>query len=396
MKPKVLIISLLVVIVLTALCIVFEQYHPVKHSPAVTTPNVAATIPAPPPLPPPVSRFSQTSILNRAPVSTSFTKEAEFSYDDKLSFADNLERLKAFCSTHANDPQLQKLLDRFVRALFAHSKEQFSIIKGVLEHLDGPETYRNIVLDCLIATDAPMSAKADLVWAIALDQTEPLETRRLAVHLTAQFLDEKRRPQEFLSLLKDSDSDIVILALKTASVQMDNNSYNFIKTTLLNSSDVNVRIAAVDAIGTSASTQTQSELLSIINNLPTSQTTTFSDPSLVKRRAISHLDVSMPDNQALIERLVLDDNEDPSVRAEAITKYTPEEFPESTTVLLKLMQSLSSNDAIILASIEDNLLASPTPKIIQAIRTKADELSDPQLRNFMIQRLEKKITGGNP
>jgi HEAT repeat protein len=176
---------------------------------------------------------------------------------------------------------------------------------------------------------------------------------------------------------------------------MDDQSYSFTKTSLLASPDINVRIAAVDAVGNSTIADKESELLSIINAQPTSKATMFSDSSLLKRKAISHLEASDPQNRDLIEHVALDATEDPSVRAEAISKFTQKDFPESTTDLLNLFQTLNSDDAVLLASIEDNLLIAPTPSILQTIRTKAEGLSDPQLRNFMVKRLEK-ITNGVP
>jgi hypothetical protein len=316
--------------------------------------------------------------------------------DERLSFEDNLPRLKGFCSSHVNDPQLPQLLSQSVKVLFKQAKGQFPAVKYAIEHPDGPAIYRNIVLDCLIVAEGPISEKADIVWGIATKRGELIETRRLATCLSRQFADGKSRPDEFLSLLNDSDSGIVILTLKMASFQMDNRSYNFTKTSLLASKDINVRIAAVDAIGSSTIADKQSDLLSIISEQSTSKATMFSDSSLLKRKAISHLEVSDTQNRDHIKHIVLDANEDPSVRAEAIGKFTPKDFPDSATVLLSLFQILNSDDAVLLAAIEDNLLTIPSPSILQAIRTKAEGLSDPQLGNFMIKRLEKITNGANP
>jgi hypothetical protein len=391
-RTTILILGLFILAGLTILLIELHERFSSSIQKVVQQQSAASSSdsipPAPPPLAP-VSPNSQKRIASQPPIPASFAIGDQLLYDEKLSFEDNLQRLKEFCISHGNDPQIQQLLDRFVKALFEHAKGQFPAVKYALDHPDGPAIYRNIVLDCLIVADGPISDKTDLVWGIAADKSEPIETRRLATHLTLQFTDGKSRPDEFLSLLNDSDSDIVILALKTASLQMDDRSYNFTKTSLLTSTDINVRIAAVDAIGSSTIANKQSELLSIINEQPTSKATIFSDSSLLKRRAISHLEVSDPQNRDLIEHIALDATEDPSVRADAIGRFTPKDFPASMTVLLNLFQTLNSDDAILLASIEDNLLTTPTPNILQAIRTKAEGLSDPQLRNFMIKQLEK-------
>ena len=391
-RTTLLILGLFVLAGLTAL--VIELFHGGSSS----TRNVAQqqsaasrpdSIPPAPPPPAPVSPFRQARVASQSPNPASFTAKDQLLYDESLSFEDNLQRLKKFCISHENDPQLQQLLDQFVKALFEHGKGQFLAVKNAFEYPDGPAIYRNIVLDCLIVADGPISQKTDFVWGIATDKGEPIETRRLATHLTLQFTDGKSRPDEFQSLLNDSDSDIVILALKMAPVQMDDRSYNFTKTSLLTSADINVRIAAVDAIGSSTIADKQSELFSIINDRPTSKTTMFSDLSLLKRKAISHIAINDPQSHDLIEHIALDTTEDPSVRADAIAKFTPRDFPTSTAILLNLFQTLNSDDAVLLASIEDNLLTTPTPNILQAIRTKAEGLSDPQLRNFMIKRLEK-------
>jgi hypothetical protein len=399
MKSRVstiLIVGLFVLAGLTVLII--ERVHrgassAVKESSA----PISGSIPPAPPLRlPPVTQKPAESRLSTRPTSGDQNRSASLLYDDKISLEDNLKRLKAFCRFHENDPQLQQLLSQFVRALFEHAKGQFTTVKLALEHLDGPTIYRNIVLDCLIVADGPISQKADLVWGIATDKDEPIESRRLATHLTMQFADGRSRPGAFLSLLNDSDSDIVILALKTASFQMDDRSYNIVKTSLLASTDINVRIAAVDAIGSSIIADKQAELLSIIDQQPTSKATIFSDASLLKRKAIAYLDLNNPQTYALDQHIALDTTEDPSVRAAAISRLTPKTFPLSTDLLLGLLQNANSDDAVLLAATEDSLLTTPTPNVLQAIRTKADELSDPQLRNFMIKRLEKIANGANP
>jgi hypothetical protein len=317
-------------------------------------------------------------------------------YDEKLSFEANVERLKGFCASHVNDPQLQQLLSQFLKVLFEHAKGQFATVRYALEHIDGPVIYRNIVLDCLVVAEGPISQKADLVWGIATDQDEPTETRRLATRLTSQFVDGTSRSDELVSLLNDPDRAMVVLALKTAPLQMDDRNYKFIKTSLLTSTDVNVRIAAVDAIGSSTMADKQSELLSIILEQHTSKDSIFSDASLLKRRAISHLEINDPQSHDLIKQIVLDAGEDPTVRSKAISRFTPDEFPEAIKTLLDLLQTMTSAEGVLLLAIEDNLLTRPSPSILEAIRTKAEGLSDPQLRNFIIKRLENTTKGTNP
>ena len=215
----------------------------------------------------------------------------------------------------------------------------------------------------------------------------------MATRLTLEFADGQSRPDALLALLSDSDRGIVVLAAKTAPAQMDDRSYSLITNTLLHSPDVNVQIAAVDAIGNSLKADRGASLLSVIHNHHTSKDTMFSQASLVKRRAVSRLELSDAQCQALIKQIALDGEEDPTVRADAIRKLTPAAFPEAADALLRLLSTLKDQDAVMLAAIEDNLLAAPNPAIIQALRAKAEALSDPQLRRFMINRLEKSTKG---
>jgi hypothetical protein len=154
----------------------------------------------------------------------------------------------------------------------------------------------------------------------------------------------------------------------------------------------------VDAIGSSTIPDKQAELLTIINDQPTSKATMFSDASLLKRKAIAYLDLNNEQIYKLDQNIALDATEDPSVRAAAISRLTPNTFPSSTNILLTLLQSANSDDAVVLAATEDSLLTTPTPNILQAIQTKAGGLSDSQLRDFMIKRLEKitNATGKHP
>jgi hypothetical protein len=355
-------------------------------------PNLVPTMPAPAFN---ISAPNQEMLTNHSTAQSPSTSQDEVAllYDEQLSFQDNLQRLNEFCRSHQNDPQLEQLLGQFETVLFKHAKGQFAVIEQSLNNLDGTADYRNILLNCLMVADGTTTEKADIVWQVATDQNEPIETRRMATSLIPQLADGKNRSDDLLSLLNDSDRDMVMLALIVASSQMDERTYNFIKTSLLSSKDINIQIAAVDAIGHSAIAGNQTDLLSIIGQQQTSSTTIFSNASLLKRRAISYLDLSSQQAYNLTENIALNPNEDPSVRAAAITKLAPSEFPQSTNMLLGLLQTADSNDAILLVVTEDSLLTTPTPNIIQAIQTKAAELPDPQLRNLMIQKLNK-ITNG--
>ena len=363
-----------------------------QSSPPISTSG--SIPPAPPPLQPLKGQGQNGGLIaSRQNTSADSIAKDGLLYDESLSFDDNIHRLKKFCDLHQNDPELGQLIDQFLKVFFGYARGQFAAVKHSLEELDGTTAYRNILLACLTVADGPISEKADIVWLIAMSKESPIETRRMATHLTLQFSDGKSRSDELFSLLNDSDSDIVILALKVAPLQMDDRSYNLIKTTLLNSTDVNIQIAAVDAIGSATNVDRQAELLEIIGNQKTSKDNMFSDASLLKRRAVSHLEINDPQSHDLIKHIALDGAEDPGVRANAISRFTAVDFPEATDLLLNLLQTLKADDAVMLAAIEDNLLTTPNPNIVQAIQTKAEGLSDPQLRSLMIKRLEK-ITKG--
>lgn len=388
---KLLVLSVLSIAVITWLTVEFcnRGSSPKKQNLQALQPTQLRPASIPPATLPPVAAISQMRVASQLSNPATSVIGDQFLYDEQLSFESNLQRLKGFCISHGNDPQLQLLIDQFVKNLFAHSKGQFQVVKNALAHLDGPPIFDNIILACLIAADGPISEKADIVWAIATDKTESVETRRLSTHLILQFKDGKSRPAQFLSLLEDSDSAIIVLATKMSPLEMDKQSYNVVKNSLLASSDINVRIAAVDAIGSSTIPDKQADLLKIINDQPTSKATMFSDASLLKRKAIAHLDLNNPQTYKRDQDIALDSTEDPSVRAAAIRGLTPDSFPSSTNILLGLLQSANSDDAVVLAATEDSLLTTPTPNILQVIRTKAGGLSDPQLRDFMIKRLEK-------
>lgn len=119
----------------------------------------------------------------------------------------------------------------------------------------------------------------------------------------------------------------------------------------------------------------------------------FSDSSLLKRKAISHLESNDAQSYDVIKHIALDVAEDPSVRASAIGRLSANTFPQATNILLTLLQTLNADDAVMIAAIEDNLLTTPTPSIVQALRIKAEGLPDPQLRTFMINKLENTTKG---
>ncbi|MGO9200270.1 MAG: hypothetical protein ACLQM8_06975 [Limisphaerales bacterium] len=203
-------------------------------------------------LPPPAPPIADASKLK--PVSNRTTPQAQapsqsdralLLYAGELSFEDNLRRLKEFCHIHSANQQLQRSLDPFLKPLLQHARTEFPVIKRALESSGGQPVSRNLLLTCLIVAEGSAWQKADLVWRIATSREEPIETRRLATRLTSQFAAEKSRPDELLSLLEDSDTDIIVLALKAAPVHMDERGYHVIKTSLLSSTDITDILALI-------------------------------------------------------------------------------------------------------------------------------------------------------
>lgn len=344
-----------------------------------------------PPAPPVFAAPKRSRVANQIAPSAKATSQsvtASLLYDERLSFEQNLTRLKEFCRSHSDDQRLQQLLEPFLRTLIERAKAQFAVITGALKQVDGSAAYRNILLACLTAAAGPPSEKADIVWRTSLNREEAVETRRLATRLIPRFADDTKRSDELFSLLKDPDTTLVALALKISPFELDDRCYNLIRASLLASTDINLRIAAVDAIGCAPNADKQTDLLSIVGRQQTSKTTMFTDASLVKRRAVDHLDINDPQSQVLIKHIVLDEAEDPSVRANAISRLTATDYPDATNILLNLLRNLDANNAVMIAAIEDNLLTTPSPTIVRAIQSKAEDLSDPQLRVFMLKRLQ--------
>jgi hypothetical protein len=317
-------------------------------------------------------------------------------YDEKLSFGANVERLKEFCRSHSGDQRLQQFLDPFLTALFEHAKAQFAAVKSALADLDGPAAYRNLLLACLMASDGAASEKANIVWSMALDSREPVEVRRTASFLTGQVGDNQQRPADLFTLLTDSDSRVVQFALQNSAQHPDQRSYDLIRTNLLNSSDIHLQVAAVNAIGNAAYPDSQATLTSILANVRTSKDEALTEPSLLKRAAIAHLDMNNPAVFEAVQHIALDDNEDPGVRAKAIARFTPAEFPKKTDMLIELLRKLDADNTVSLRAVVDTLLTAPTPERIQLIRDKAQQLTDPQVSKLLLARIQIATGKGTP
>jgi hypothetical protein len=294
------------------------------------------------PSPLPLSKRKSATNSPSASSTQALSPELALSYDENLSFEANLSRLKEFCRSLSGDPRLQQLLDAFVKDLLAYAKTELPVIKRALAEVDGTASYRNLLLMCLTEADGGLPEKTDIVWRIARDSREPVEVRRTASFLTAQLGDGRTRPADLFALLSDSDSQVVVFALQGATRNLDQENYDFIRTNLIHSTDVHVQVAAVHALGNASSTDKQSVLLCLLNDIPTSRNDAISEPSLVKRSALAYLDIHDSAVLQAVKTIALNDGEDPRVRAKAIERLTPAVFPELSQFLIELLGTLDN------------------------------------------------------
>lgn len=395
-RSRLALLGLLGILLLVAIGFLFWPQR-LGHLPTDNQPVVGATVsipPAPPPLPSSSKRRSVANSPNALPVQAS-TQELALLYDERLTFEANLVRLKEFCRSHSSDPNLQKLLDAFVANLLAHAKTELPAVKRALEELDGTAAYKNIMLACLAEADGASSEKADIVWRIALDLHEPAEVRRTASFLTAQLGYDRKRAADLSALLSDPDSQVVVFALEAARQNLDQQNYDLIRTNLIHSTDVHVQVAAVQALGNSTFGDKQSVLVGILNDTATSKNDAFSEPSLVKRAALAYLDIHDPEALQVVKQIALNAQEDPGVRAKAIGRLTPAASPELSNFLSELFSKLDSENSLGMRAIVDVLLADSRPENIEAVRQKVNQVSDPEIRDALLKRVENAAKGEN-
>lgn len=391
--------GLLVLSAVTVLTVMLFQNRLSSQKPVLSTTQLPVAtndyIPPPPPLIPKQSREKL------APYPTSQRQGAarnNIFYDENLSFDENLRRLKEFCRANRNDAELQQMLVPFLQVLFEQAPQQYQTVTRALDDLDGSPAYRNLLLACLMTTDRNAADKANLVWQIALDSREPVEVRRTASFLMGQLGAGQKRPGDLYTLLADEDSQVVLFAIENSAQHLDQRNYDLIRTKLVHSSDIHLQVASVNAIGKAPFADSQATLASILANVPTSKAEAFSEASLVKRAAIVQLDMLNPEFFEAVKQIALDDNEDPGVRAKAIGRFTPTAFPKETDMLVGLLKKLDAGNTVSLRAVVDTLLTAPTAERIQMIRTRAQELTDPQVSKLLLARIRiaTEGEGGNP
>lgn len=331
-----------------------------------------------------------------SPMSPSSNKLTPLLYDKSLSFQENVNRLQEFCRSHAGGKQLEQALASFLKNLFEEAKSQFSAIKASLEDITGPPAYRNIMLGCFMAADGPMAEKANAVWRVATDPRESVEVRRTASFLTGQVEDTENRSAALSALLNDADAKVAMFALDNSARHLDQATFDLIRTNLAHSHDIHLRLAAINAIGSASFPQSQSTLADILTNTKTSNEDQFSESSLVKRAAISHLDMHNTDVYQAVKKIAFDDNEDPGVRAKAIARFKPADSPKEDGILMDLLGKLDTDMSVPLRATIDALLTAPTPERIEAIRRRLAQLSDPQVRDLLLKKVELAAKGSIP
>jgi hypothetical protein len=326
------------------------------------------------------------------------TSSQTLHYDIKQDFETNLERLRRFCYEHNADADLDVLIASFVDAAIRKSKDHFDTIQKALERNDGRPIYRNILLACLISANAPVETKATIVWDIATNQDENPSVRRTATYLTGQIPSETKRPEAYHNLLTDTDEQVVVFALTSTNrnVNMNEQNYELIKSTLINSTNINLKVAAVNAVGTAPFADSQIVLLDIVTNNQTRGIEPFSEPTLPKRSAIMLLDINNTATQQLLQTIALDDTEDPGVRAKAILKMGSSKSPETAKLLNTLLNTLDSENLVPLRAVVDTLMTDPTPTNIALIQGRIDKINDPQVQNVLLHRVNIAIKGTTP
>jgi len=313
--------------------------------------------------------------------------EDELVYDESLAFRANCEILKAFCDVYGNDPRLEGLLKGFVDVLLKNASGRFSDIKEQLIAHEGTAAYRNLMLACLMASDGPPGEIADLVWEVATRREEDVLVRRTASYLTNHVDNGKKRSESLLSLLLDSDNDVVVSALVGASRHIDDRCFEIIRTELLTREDVHVRLAAINAIGSSQHPSKQSVLHDVVFAASTSKETAFSEESLTKRAAIQKIDMRESDVFQFVRSLALNENEDAGVRAKAIARFDPKVYPDEQIMLRQLLKTTPSDDVVVLRSVVDTLLKLPSPDNLDAVNSMIASIQDEQVKTLFLYRV---------
>jgi len=316
-------------------------------------------------------------------------------YDNTFSFEENLDRFRRFCDANKNHPDFDLLVSTFIKSIIPISAHHFNSVSKALERLEGTAPYRNILLACLMSADASDESKANVAWGIATNLNEEVSVRRTATYLTGQVDSATKRPEAFRLLLTDPDEQVVVFALTSTNrnVNLDEANYDLIKTALINSSNVNLQVAAVNAVGTAPFADSQNVLFGIVTNASMAGVEPFSEPTLAKRSAIMLLDVNNDQTRQLLQTIALDDAEEPGVRSKAITRMATSRTPEVTQIIRELLNQLEPDNLVPLRAVVDGLLQEPSSANLSLVKDRISSITDPQVRRVLLHRVEMATKG---
>jgi len=241
------------------------------------------------------------------------------------------------------------------------------------------------LLACLGQTDVPQ--KTDILWSVALNRQESQHVRRTAVFLISTLPDPSTHTDQLLELLNDPDGQVSVYALQCAGAHQDDRVYDRIKEIESTTRDVHVRVAAIKAIGASEAPSSDTHLHQIIDACETSRADKFSKESLVKRAAVSALDVAAPSAYERLQKLALDLDEEPGVRRRAILKCAESDNPHLCSWLLDLLASTSAADAIVLKGCVEGINLIGELEDTHAAMRLIDALDDAALRTVLARSL---------
>ena len=309
-------------------------------------------------------------------------------YDSALSFSENLQRLREHCAAWPDATEHAEPLAPFVSELLRHAQGQFEVVQAALANGQGSNGFRCILLACLMNCDGPVRETADWVWKVAANEQEWPGVRRTAAFLTSQVADSPAHPVELWSLLNDADVEVVVAALAVAPRHMNRQAFDYISSELTESDNINIQVAAIHSLGsTPYPEEAQARLKDLIGETETSRNDPLSETSLAKRNAVLNLDLADPEAVALVLNLALNPQEEPGVRAKAISRFALKERPEAALWMGNLLEQ-EVNNPLVFRAVVDALLTDPTPLVLASIWEQVGKMEDPQMRNLILKRID--------
>jgi len=336
------------------------------------------------------SRPSDRSVSQAAPPLTGRAEAAgdsviRLTYDESLSFSNNLDALKAACSRWNNPETIAWLAQDLIAALYERVAGNEAVIRAALTSGDVHPYFRAVLLTSLLHGAFPEAA--DTIWVAALDAQENIDVRRVAAHLLRFLENDVPRPLAYRELLNSPDSITLVAALKVAARHMDSEGYRIVQGMVDEGADLNVRIAATHAMGQAPFDDAQRVLLGIVTDRPTSSAAPFSEASIIKRTALEHLDPTVSAHIELARSMALDDKEEHGVRRKAILKVAESGSDEAESFVVELLERLPEGEALLIKASVEGLLLLGHERGLQAIRAKLASITDPVIRRMIEHQL---------